>query len=212
MEDVTTQGASAQAATRETILKRATHSFATRGYTATTMRAIAEQAGIEVGSIYHHFPSKEALVACVMEQGADNIVRHVVARLDRLPSGANAEARLRAAIVGQMTGLIAFGDVALAHARLMTQLPESVRARLVERREQHQRLWHGLLDDLRAQGLLRADIDMSLCRVFLLACINSVQNWYDVSKGPLEEAANEICTMLLDGVNASCVPGGDLDA
>ena len=35
--------------------------FSTQGYRATTLRQIAEQAGLSVGNIYHHFPDKHAI-------------------------------------------------------------------------------------------------------------------------------------------------------
>src|SRR2546427_6136045 len=57
--------------TRETLLKLAARTFGEQGYSATTMRNIAEQSGIEAASIYYHFASKEELVDEVMEQGGD---------------------------------------------------------------------------------------------------------------------------------------------
>src|ERR1700751_6297670 len=36
--------------------------FADRGYVATTVRDIADEAGILSGSLYHHFDSKESMV------------------------------------------------------------------------------------------------------------------------------------------------------
>jgi AcrR family transcriptional regulator len=48
--------------TRAAIFNAALELFRTRGYEATTMRAIAEQAGLSLGSSYHYFPSKEHLV------------------------------------------------------------------------------------------------------------------------------------------------------
>ena len=35
--------------------------FSTQGYGATTLRQIAERAGLSVGNIYHHFPDKHAI-------------------------------------------------------------------------------------------------------------------------------------------------------
>jgi AcrR family transcriptional regulator len=48
--------------TRAAIFNAALELFRTRGYEATTMRAIAERAGLSLGSSYHYFPSKEHLV------------------------------------------------------------------------------------------------------------------------------------------------------
>ncbi|WP_229798581.1 TetR/AcrR family transcriptional regulator [Planomonospora parontospora] len=48
--------------TREAIVETALRLFRERGYEATTMRAIAAEAGVSVGNAYYYFSSKEALV------------------------------------------------------------------------------------------------------------------------------------------------------
>jgi AcrR family transcriptional regulator len=48
--------------TRAAIFGAALDLFRERGYEATTMRAIAERAGVSLGSSYHYFPSKSHLV------------------------------------------------------------------------------------------------------------------------------------------------------
>ncbi len=170
------------------------------------MRSIADQAGIEAASIYYHFASKEELVDVVMEHGADSIVQHIKEHLDALPPAANAEDRFKAALVGQMSALIKFGDYALAHNRLLTQLPDKVRERQVKRRERHQRMWTTVFDDLRAEGYLREDIDIALSRVFVLGFINSVQTWFDPKKGSLEKIADQFVTMFFEGAAPAVKP------
>jgi len=48
--------------TREKILAAAREMFATEGYEAVTMRAIADRIEYTPTALYHHFPSKQALV------------------------------------------------------------------------------------------------------------------------------------------------------
>lgn len=48
--------------TRRTILDAALHCFASAGFKATSIRTIAEKAGVTVGTIYHYFDTKEALI------------------------------------------------------------------------------------------------------------------------------------------------------
>ena len=48
--------------TRAAVFGAALSLFRERGYEATTMRAIAERAGVSLGSSYHYFPSKAHLV------------------------------------------------------------------------------------------------------------------------------------------------------
>ena len=47
---------------REQLLAIAAGLIASRGYSATTVRDIADEAGILSGSLYHHFSSKEAIL------------------------------------------------------------------------------------------------------------------------------------------------------
>jgi AcrR family transcriptional regulator len=187
-------------ATRENLLKLAARTFGMQGYSATTMRTIAEQAGIEAASIYYHFSSKEELVDEIMENGGHRIVQHLNERVDALGPDATAEQRFRAAVLGQMSGVVSHGDFALAHRSLLGQLPEKVRERQIKRRERHQKLWDGLLEDLRASGAVRGDIDIHLARIFILSSINSVQSWFNPGKGSLERVAEQFCDMFFEGV------------
>jgi AcrR family transcriptional regulator len=57
---VTTETKSAR--TRSTIIDAALRLFRERGYEATTMRAIAAEAGVSVGNAYYYYSSKEELI------------------------------------------------------------------------------------------------------------------------------------------------------
>lgn len=57
-----------QADGRDRILDVAEALFQERGYTAVTMRDIAEAVGMRQASLYYHFPSKEELFVSVRER------------------------------------------------------------------------------------------------------------------------------------------------
>jgi AcrR family transcriptional regulator len=42
--------------------------FSHHGYGATSVRQIAEEAGVSVGAVYHHFPDKEAIFRSLIEE------------------------------------------------------------------------------------------------------------------------------------------------
>ncbi len=54
--------------TRDRILVAARSHFGTQGYEATAIGAILESAGVARGALYHHFSSKDALFAAVLDQ------------------------------------------------------------------------------------------------------------------------------------------------
>lgn len=53
--------------TRERLVEVAAELFGERGYEATSVEAVLQQAGVSRGSLYHHFASKGALFAAVVE-------------------------------------------------------------------------------------------------------------------------------------------------
>ena len=56
----------ASASRRQQILDTAAAVFAEKGIASTTVRDISEQVGIYSGSLYHHFKSKEEIVAGIL--------------------------------------------------------------------------------------------------------------------------------------------------
>jgi AcrR family transcriptional regulator len=62
---------------RDEILQAAAGLFAADGYRTTSMREVAAASGILAGSLYHHFPSKEAIAIELVEQYHQDLVRAV---------------------------------------------------------------------------------------------------------------------------------------
>ena len=53
---------------RSQILEAALKLFSHRGYGATSVRDIAESAGVSKGNVYHHFPDKETIFRALLDQ------------------------------------------------------------------------------------------------------------------------------------------------
>ena len=62
MRNVPPVSAPKSARTRSAIIDAALSLFREKGYEATTMRAIAAEAGVSVGNAYYYFASKEHLI------------------------------------------------------------------------------------------------------------------------------------------------------
>ncbi|MDF5756072.1 TetR family transcriptional regulator [Spongiactinospora sp. TRM90649] len=78
-------------ATRQLIVETALRLFRARGYEATTMRAIAAEAGISVGNAYYYFASKEALIQAYYDRAQE---KHEEACQEVLAAETSLEARL----------------------------------------------------------------------------------------------------------------------
>ncbi len=69
---------------REAVLEAALELFEERTYGSTPMPLIAERAGVGAGTIYRHFPSKEALANAIYRDGKGEMARYLV---DGIPPG-----------------------------------------------------------------------------------------------------------------------------
>jgi AcrR family transcriptional regulator len=99
---MTDENASRGERTRTEIITVAYRLFLERGYHGTSMRQIAQEAGIALGSIYNHFSSKEDIfLAVFMER---NPYRDIVARLNQV-QGETLEDILREAARSVVGGL-----------------------------------------------------------------------------------------------------------
>lgn len=61
------------AATFESLLDAALRVFVERGYYGTSVPDVAREAGVANGTMYHHFPSKEALVNALYRRWKDRV-------------------------------------------------------------------------------------------------------------------------------------------
>jgi len=70
--------------TRRRVLDAAEQHFAKHGYEPSTMADVAERAGVSVGTLYHHFPDKRALLLALIDDWGDRELSHQRAELDSL--------------------------------------------------------------------------------------------------------------------------------
>ena len=90
--------------TRSLVRSTALRLFRERGYAATTMRAIAQEAGVSTGNAYYHFESKDHLV---QELYLDVNREHVRRAQSVLGAGGDLTERLRGVL---LAGVDAFAE------------------------------------------------------------------------------------------------------
>src|SRR5262245_17253182 len=125
--------------------------FAAGGVKATSIRDIAEDAGVSPGLVQHYFPTKAALRDAVNQ----HVIAVVAARFDDLPAGADRRAPF-AELGDRITALVrANPDEARYAARAIAEGDEAA-LRLFDGFVEIAR---GQLDRLAADGVLRPDLD-----------------------------------------------------
>ncbi len=67
---------------REAILRAAASLFRVRGYERTSVRQLADAVGLQSGSLFHHFKSKDEILVGVMEHGVELASSFVLSALE----------------------------------------------------------------------------------------------------------------------------------
>ncbi len=189
---------------RAELLAIAAELFAERGFRRTTVRDIADAAGILSGSLYHHFDSKESIADEILKSFQDELF----GRYDELLSG---DLDPREKIVRAVR--ISFQSIdEHQHAVAIFQneadyLGDFERFEyLAERNVQSRELWMSLLQEGAKSGALRADLDLELVYRFIRDTVWVAVRWYRPGGELSHEAvADQYLGILLDGIAASAV-------
>ena len=171
------------------LLEAAAALFAERGYHATTIRDLAEAAGVTPGALYFHVPTKQALLVAVYTEGVDRIVRHVDTLVDQETEPA---LRFRRAIEAHLESILD----ASAFARVIVRvLPDDVPEAAAELRVQRDRYETRFRSLIAALGL-PAGRSPTLLRMLLLGALNATPIWYRRSSGSLDAIVDEFVAVF----------------
>ena len=157
---------------RDLVLETAAGFFVRKGFNGTSIRDIAKSAGMLPGSLYYHFPSKEALLIAVFEEG--------VCRISDAVDGAQAAcqgdawARLEAACEAHLATLLEGSDFAHVVVRAVPRDAPGAESELVALRNAYEARFIILVEALP----LSAGTDPSLFRLMLIGAMNHAPLWY----------------------------------
>ncbi|NLU82201.1 TetR/AcrR family transcriptional regulator [Rhodococcus sp. HNM0569] len=186
-------------ARRAELLAIAATLFAERGVRATTVRDIADAAGILSGSLYHHFDSKESMV--------DEILRSFLGELfgryrEIVASELDARTTLEALVTSSYEAIdSSHAAVAIYQDEVKHLLDNDRFAYLREYNTEFRTLWEGVLTRGIADGTFRADTDVELVFRFLRDTVWVAVRWYRPG-GTLtaDTVAKQYLSIVLDGL------------
>lgn len=185
---------------RDEILASAARLFRHQGYAATTLREIADAAGIKAGSIYYHFNSKDEILGEVLDMGMKMVTDALRAKLDALPANGTMRDRIAVAIEGHLYGMLHFGDFTSANIRIYGQIPVAAKNKHRVIRRAYADIWDKLFQDALASGELRGDTSLAVMRLFLIGALNWTVEWYNPQRGSFKDFAQQITTIIFDGI------------
>ena len=178
--------------------------FAQKGYRATTVREIADAAGILSGSLYHHFDSKES----IGDEILSGFINEVLANYrDALDSAADPRAALEQ-IVRSTSRTLSRHRAALAMLQndwnhfaaqpRFAYLPKALR--------EIERIWIEQLELGKQAGLFRLDLDAKLTYRLLQDVLWVPAQWRRTRGYSTDQVVDGFLQILFGGISASA-PG-----
>ena len=186
--------------TRKRILDAAARTFRLQGNTA-RLADIAQEAGIQTGSLYYHFANREALVEEVLNLGLEFSRNQVQQALAAAPEDATAGDRLAIALAAHAASVLETSDYSAANSRIFALATDEVRARHYELQRDYGTFFHALYQDAIDSGELRADVDPTIIRMLLFGAMNWAAEWFRPGRGRSgQQVIDQLMALAVDGL------------
>lgn len=180
---------------RELLIRAAAHLFRKNGYNGTKIRDVAALVGMQGGSPYYHFESKQDLLVAVMERGVDNSIielESVVAR--NLPPQQKLREMVRAHLRHILEPGNDFVPVLLFDWR---SLEADNKKEVIKLRDRYDAIWKTAFEELETLGTYKKKGPADL--LLFLGSLNFCFNWFRIGGSlSIDDLANEALSFLLD--------------
>jgi AcrR family transcriptional regulator len=179
-----------------TVLERSVTLFNERGFDGTSMEDLAGHLGISKSAIYHHVPSKDALLGLALDHalsGLEDTARDVRAMDGRAVDRLESLMRRSVAVLVER----------LPYVTLLLRVHgnSDIERQALARRRRLDRLAAGLVKDAVGDGDLRPDVDPAITARLLFGMVNSLTEWLRPSSSHTAgELADAVAAAAFDGL------------
>ncbi|WP_406001470.1 TetR/AcrR family transcriptional regulator [Streptomyces sp. NBC_00829] len=184
---------------RGELLATAAEVFAAQGYNATTVRTIADQAGMLAGSLYYHFDSKESMLDEILSTFLDELWQGYDAVL---AAGLGPRETIEALVTESFREIDRHRAAVAIYQKEARHLAAQPRFHyLAHSQVKFEKAWLGTLERGVADHIFRADLDIRLTYRFVRDTVWVAASWYRPGGGHSpEEIARQYLSMVLDGI------------
>nr|WP_249735777.1 TetR/AcrR family transcriptional regulator [Pseudomonas sp. RC4D1] len=179
---------------RGKLLQTAAHLFRNKGYERTTVRDLAGAVGIQSGSIFHHFKSKDDILRAVMQE---TIHYNTALMRAELAEAGNVRERVLALIRCELQSIMGGSGEAMAVLvyEWRSLSPEG-QAAVLALRDIYEQIWLQVLGEAKDAGFIKGDVFIT--RRFLTGALSWTTTWFRAQGSmTLEQLAQEALLLVL---------------
>ncbi len=182
---------------RETIIEHAQILFKQKGFSATTMRDLAEQVGVEAASLYNHIKSKDEILEDICFCVSNTYISHLK---ETLAINASTTEKIEALIRLHVQTIIENKDGVSVANNEWKHLTEPALTQFKQARRDYERGFATLIEQGILEGVFQK-VNVSVALFTILSAVRWVELWYkperEISPKTLED---NIVLMLLNGL------------
>lgn len=183
---------------RNIILQEAAHLFREKGYPAANLRELARRAGIQGGSIYHHFASKQEILFQLMDHTMTDMIERLT---ERLTDAGSPLEKLRITVKFHIEYHVTGPDQTYITDDELRNLEPENYLKVVAKRDRYQRI----IEDILSAGKIEDGWQLDEAKLYTRALIRmcaGVATWFkpegELSLIQISEAyADILCNGLL---------------
>ncbi|MBW9094482.1 TetR family transcriptional regulator [Microbacterium jejuense] len=181
---------------RDQVLAVAVDLFNEHGYDATSVADLAQRLGLTKSALYHHFDSKEQLLALALDEalgGLEGVLD------DPEIAGAAPAERLAAVLRGAV--LVLVDRLPYVTLLLRVRGNSDVERAALERRRAFDHRVTELVAQAQSTGSVRSDVDGAVVTRLVFGMVNSLVEWYRPGGAiDRDRLAHDVVTVALDGM------------
>lgn len=183
---------------RKEIFHASVHLFLSKGFNETSMREIAEAAGIGKSTLYDYFPSKDDILLSFVEDELQTLTEQAE---EIAKQNTGAMEKLRKMMFAYMEYLATNEDFFMKLSYQVQRLAQESLERIQRKRHALQDLLRGIIDEGIQEGCFRHVDSLLATRVILTALTPAV--YTTRPSGSRQQMMEEALTLILKGIQAS---------
>jgi TetR/AcrR family transcriptional regulator, cholesterol catabolism regulator len=156
------------------ILKEAAHLFREKGYMASTLRELAKRSGVQGGSIYHHFSSKQEILYQIMDSTMASLLFNLkeITRDEKDPVE-----KLKKAIRFHIEYHVKNPDETYVTDSEIRSVAKGAYDRIVRKRRNYEKIFIQIIEEgIKNGGIIVHDV--KLVAIAILQMCTGVSHWF----------------------------------
>jgi AcrR family transcriptional regulator len=187
-------------ATRAAVREKAIELFYEHGYRSASLRTLAEQVGLQAGSLYNHITNKQELLFHLLKEIMEEVLEKTYRRVRKEDSPLVQLHEFAETHLEFHTTRLK--EIFIGNSELRNLEPDNYKAIIALRREYFDVI-HDIVRNGVAQNLFHVDDAKTAARV-IIGMLNSVSGWYRVGGGVSQKELVDIyLTMIFRALGAA---------